>query len=140
MPVFLRSYRSIGYVSGSQWSPRIELDGQVDPQDILHFYYGRVYAAPFLEDTRAAAVVIGSGTGTPVYDLQPERDQYYEFGLAHQLAPGVRAYVNLWKRDASNVLDTTQIFPTPIFAVFNNTIGIAKGVEGRVDSQLQQRR
>jgi hypothetical protein len=45
--------------SGSQLSPRIEINGQVDPQDILHFYYGRLYAAPFLEDTRRAAAVLG---------------------------------------------------------------------------------
>jgi outer membrane receptor protein involved in Fe transport len=127
--------RSTGYVDGDQLSPRFEIDGQVDSQDILHFYYGRNYAAPFLEDTRRDAVVTAGGNpnALPVYDLQPERDQYYEFGLAHTFAPGARAYVNFWKRDASDVLDTTQIFPTPIFAVYNNTIGIAKGVEGRVD-------
>jgi hypothetical protein len=120
-------------------SPRIEVNGQVDPQDILHVYYGRVYAAPFLEDTRRAAVVTAGGNpnALPVYDLQPERDQYYEFGLAHTFAPGARAYINFWKRDASDVLDTTQLFPTPIFAVFNNTIGIAKGVEGRIDLRFR---
>jgi outer membrane receptor protein involved in Fe transport len=130
---------STGYVSGSQLSPRIEVNGQVDPQDILHVYYGRVYAAPFLEDTRRAAVVTAGGNpnALPVYDLQPERDQYYEFGLAHTFAPGARAYINFWKRDASDVLDTTQLFPTPIFAVFNNTIGIAKGVEGRIDLRFR---
>lgn len=135
----MRYDHSTGYVSGSQWSPRIEIDGQVDPQDILHAYYGRDYAAPFLEDTRRAAVVTAGGNpnALPVYDLQPERDQYYELGLAHTFAPGARATINFWKRDASDVLDTTQLFPTPIFAVFNNTIGIAKGVEGRVDLRFK---
>jgi outer membrane receptor protein involved in Fe transport len=135
----MRYDHSTGYVGGSQLSPRIEIDGQVDPQDILHAYYGRDYAAPFLEDTRRAAVVTAGGNpnALPVYDLQPERDQYYELGLAHTFAPGARATINFWKRDASNVLDTTQLFPTPIFAVFNNTIGIAKGVEGRVDLRFK---
>jgi len=134
----LRYDRSTGYASGSQLSPRAEINAQVDSRDVLHFYYGRNYAAPFVEDTRRAAVITGGGNpnALPVYDLQPERDQYYEFGLAHTLAPGVRGYVNLWKRDASNVLDTTQLFPTPIFAVFNNTIGIAKGVEGRLEARF----
>ncbi|MFY9780149.1 MAG: TonB-dependent receptor [Candidatus Baltobacteraceae bacterium] len=135
----LRYDHSTGYVSGAQLSPRFEIDGQVDPQDILHFYYGSLYAAPFLEDTRRAAVVLSGGTpGTlPLYDLQPEHDQYYEFGLAHQLTPGARGTLNFWKRDVRDVLDTTQLANTPIFAVFNNTIGIAKGVEGRVDSRWQ---
>jgi outer membrane receptor protein involved in Fe transport len=133
----LRYDHSTGYVSGGQLSPRIEMNVKINPSSIFHAYYGRLYAAPFLEDTRRAAVVIGGGNpdDLPVYDLQPERDSYYEFGLSHQFAPGARAYVNAWKRNVTNVLDTTQLFPTPIFAVYNNSIGIAEGVEGRVDAR-----
>ncbi|MBD5635688.1 MAG: TonB-dependent receptor, partial [Candidatus Eremiobacteraeota bacterium] len=135
----LRYDHSTGYVGGGQLSPRIEFNGQIDPQDILHAYYGRLYAAPFLEDTRRAADILGGDTtgGPPAYDLKPERDSYYEFGLAHTFAPGARATLNFWKRDVQNVLDTTQLANTPIFAVFNNTIGIAKGVEGRVDASFR---
>ncbi len=129
----LRYDRSTGYVLGSQLSPRIEANAQVDRRNILHAYYGTLYAAPFLEDTRRAAVVLAGTSGTPVYDLQPERDQYYEFGLAHTFGPQARATLNFWKRDVRNVLDTTQLAQTPIEAVFNNTIGVAKGVEARVD-------
>jgi outer membrane receptor protein involved in Fe transport len=134
----LRYDRSNGYVSGSQLSPRIEINGQVDPQDVLHFYYGRLYAAPFLEDTRRAATVLGGGSGSdlPNYDLAPEHDQYYEVGLEHALSPNTRSTINFWKRDVTNVLDTQQLANTPIFAVFNSAIGIAKGVEGRIDSRL----
>ena len=133
----LRYDRSTGYVDGSRLSPRFEVNGQVDPSDILHFYYGQLYAAPFLEDTREDAVITAGGPSTtPVYDLKPEHDTYYEFGLAHQLAPNVRSYINFWKRDVDNVLDTTQLAATPIFAVYNNTIGIAKGVEGRIDARF----
>jgi outer membrane receptor protein involved in Fe transport len=133
----LRYDHSTGYVSGSQLSPRIEFNANVDPLTIVHAYYGRLYAAPFLEDTRRAAVITGGGNPDelPIYDLQPEHDSYYEFGLAHQFAPGARAYFNLWKRDVTNVLDTTQLASTPIFAVYNNSIGISKGVEGRVDAR-----
>ena len=133
----LRYDHSTGYVAGGQLSPRIEINGQIDPETILHAYYGRLYAAPFLEDTRAAAVILGGGAPTgalPVYNLQPERDSYYEFGLAHRLAPGATATLNFWKRDVYNVLDTTQLANTPLFAVFNNTIGVAKGVEGRINA------
>jgi outer membrane receptor protein involved in Fe transport len=134
----LRYDRSAGYVSGSQLSPRIEINGQVDPQDVLHFYYGRLYAAPFLEDTRRAATILAGGNpnALPTYNLAPEHDQYYEFGFEHALTPTTRSTINFWKRDVTNVLDTQQLANTPIFAVFNNAIGIAKGVEGRVDSRL----
>jgi outer membrane receptor protein involved in Fe transport len=135
----LRYDHSTGYVGGAQVSPRLEVDDQIDPSDILHAYWGRLYAAPFLEDVRAAAVALGcAGSATtcalPPYDLKPERDQYYEFGLAHALTPDARATLNFWKRNVVNVLDTTQLANTPIFAVYNSTIGIAEGVEGRVDA------
>jgi outer membrane receptor protein involved in Fe transport len=133
----LRYDHSTGYVSAGQLTPRIEFNGQFDPQDIFHAYYGQLYAAPFLEDTRKAAVVLSGLSASTPYNLQPEHDQYYEFGIAHTFAPGARATVNFWKRDVRNVLDTTQLANTPIFAVFNNTIGIAKGVEGRVDASYK---
>ena len=133
----LRYDHSTGYVSGGQLSPRFELNVKMNPSSIFHAYYGRLYAAPFLEDTRRAAVVIGGGNpgDLPVYDLQPERDTYYEFGIEHQFSPSARAYINAWKRNVTNVLDTTQLFPTPIFAVYNNSVGVAQGVEGRVDAR-----
>lgn len=133
----LRYDRSTGYVSGGQLSPRLEINAQVGRQDILHAYYGRLYAAPFLEDTRRAAVIVGGANASPTYSLAPERDSYYEVGLAHALAANSRATVNFWKRDVRNVLDTTQLAQTPIEAVFNNTIGIAKGVEARVDARFR---
>lgn len=133
----LRYDRSTGYVSGGQLSPRLEINAQVGRQDILHAYYGRLYAAPFLEDTRRAAVIVGGANASPTYSLAPERDSYYEVGLAHALTANSRATVNFWKRDVRNVLDTTQLAQTPIEAVFNNTIGIAKGVEARVDARFR---
>jgi outer membrane receptor protein involved in Fe transport len=135
----LRYDHSTGYVSGGQLSPRLEVNVRVSPSDVVHGYYGSLYSAPFLEDTRRAAFVL-NGLGTtpsrlPVYDLAPERDQYYEFGLAHGFGASTRGYLNFWKRDVRNVLDTTQLANTPVFAVFNNTVGIAKGIEGRLEGR-----
>jgi outer membrane receptor protein involved in Fe transport len=129
----LRYDHSTGYVAGSQLSPRFGVNyGLWDKNTLLHAYIGRLYAAPGLEDTRRAAVVTQtSPTDSPVYDLQPERDTYLELGLAHTFAPGVRGYLNAFDRTAVNVLDTTQLANTPLFAVFNNAIGVARGIEGR---------
>jgi hypothetical protein len=41
----------------------------------------------------------------------------------------------VWQRNVWNVLDTTQIFPTPIFAVFNNALGLAHGFELRLQGR-----
>ena len=134
----LRYDYSNGFVQGNQVEPRIGASLQIAPGTIVHAYYGRMYAAPALEDTRRDAVIAGGGTPSdalPVYDLKPQTESYYETGIAHTFAGGIAADVNVWQRNVWNVLDTTQIFPTPIFAVYNNALGLAHGVELRVQGR-----
>jgi outer membrane receptor protein involved in Fe transport len=133
----LRYDFSNGFVQGNQIEPRIGANFLIAPATTLHLYYGRMYAAPSLEDTRRDAVVIGGGSPDmlPVYDLKPQTESYYEGGVAHTFANGISGYVNAWERNVWNVLDTTQIFPTPIFAVFNNSLGLAHGFEMRFDQR-----
>jgi len=69
----------------------------------------------------------------PAYDLKPEHDSYYEVGLAQDISRSCERLRQRWQRNAWNVLDTTQIFPTPIFATFNNALGLAHGVELRLN-------
>ena len=128
---------SNGFVEGNEVEPRIEANYRLGPDTVAHAYYGRVYAAPTLEDTRRAAVIVGGGSPTalPVYDLKPEHDSYYEIGLGQTFRSGLYGYLNAWERNAWNVLDTTQIFPTPIFAVYNNSLGIARGLELRLEGR-----
>jgi hypothetical protein len=131
----LRYDRSTGYTGGAQLSPRLEINDEIAPGTVLHAYYGRLYAAPALEDVRRDAVVTQTASSAaPVYDLQPERDTYVELGIAHTFRPGLRGYVNAFDRTAVNVLDTTQLANTPLFAVFNNAVGRDRGVELRLDA------
>lgn len=131
----LRYDRSTGYTSGAQLSPRFEVNAEVAPGTVLHGYAGRLYSAPSLEDTRRDAVVTQTAaSAAPLYDLQPERDTYLEVGLARTFRPGLRAYLNAFDRTAVNVLDTTQLANTPLFAVFNNAVGRDRGLELRLDA------
>ena len=131
----LRYDHSTGYVGGFQYSPRIGLNIAADRKDILHFYYGRFYAAPELEDVRQDCVVLQGCPTLPVYDLKPEHDSYYEMGVLHSFSPLVRGSADIWGRTVANVLDTTQLLNTPIFAVFNNTVGQAEGIDLRLDGR-----
>ncbi len=133
----LRYDFSNGYVEGNELQPRVGLNYKLGPDTVFHTFYGRVYAAPTLEDTRRDAVIIGGGSPSalPVYDLKPEHDSYYEMGIGQTFRNGLYGYVNAWERNAWNVLDTTQIFPTPIFAVYNNSLGLAKGLELRLEQR-----
>jgi hypothetical protein len=130
----LRYDHSTGYVSGGQLSPRFEIDQTITPGTIAHAYVGRYYAAPGLEDTRRAAVITQTApTANPVYDLLPERDTLLEVGLAHDFSADRRAYVNAYDRTVVNVLDTTNLLDTPLFAVYNSAIGVTRGIEGRYE-------
>jgi outer membrane receptor for ferrienterochelin and colicin len=133
----LRYDHSTGFVGGDQISPRIGINIAPDDKNIVHFYYGRFYAAPQLEDVRQSCVVLNGGCPTvPVYDLKPETDSYFEMGVHHQFTNSLSGYANYFLRDVNNVLDTTQLLNTPIFAVFNNTIGEDRGVEFRLDDKV----
>ncbi len=131
----LRYDRSSGFTGGWQLSPRIGVNIAPDDKNVVHFYYGRMYAAPSLEDVRQDCVVLQGCATTPVYDLKPERDAYFEMGVAHTFGSSLKGYVNYFRRNAVNVLDTTQLLNTPLFAVFNNAVGRDEGFETRLDGR-----
>lgn len=136
----VRYDHSTGYVGGDMIEPRIAVNLQTDPKDIVHVYYGRFYAAPQLEDVRQACALLGSGSGscssTPIYNLQPERDDLFEMGVKRQFNSQISGYVNLDTRRVINVLDTTQLLNTPLFAVFNNALGDYVGLDVRVEDRM----
>lgn len=133
----LRYDRSTGFTSGNQLEPRAELNILADDRNTVHFYYGRLYAAPALEDVRRDATVVTGGAGLPVYDLKPETDSIYEMGVSHQVSPLIKWSANYWARAVANVLDTTQLASTPLFTVFNSTSGRAQGLEFNVTGQTE---
>ena len=137
----LRYDASTGYVSGNQISPRVGVNVWDGGKNVAHAYYGRFYAAPLLEDVRQSCVLLSAqqacSTTNPVYDLKPESDSYFELGVVHTFNPHFTGSLNIFEKSAVNVLDTTQLFNTPIFAVYNNSIGIDHGAEVRLqDRQL----
>ncbi|HEY5426329.1 MAG TPA: TonB-dependent receptor [Candidatus Tumulicola sp.] len=132
----LRYDHSTGYTGGWQFSPRIGLNLWDGGKNTVHAYYGRFYAAPLLEDVRQDCVLLQGCPTTPVYNLQPERDAYYETGWEHAFNPNFTGAINIFRKTVVNVLDTTQLLNTPLFAVFNNSIGIDSGVELRLNDRL----
>ncbi|MBV8066709.1 MAG: TonB-dependent receptor [Candidatus Eremiobacteraeota bacterium] len=135
----LRYDHSTGYTSGWQLSPRIGVSLWNGGKNVAHVYYGRFYAAPLLEDVRQACVLLQAQqacTSThPVYDLKPESDAYFEMGDTFSFNPHFTLSANLFEKSVVNILDTTQLFNTPIFAVYNNAIGINHGFEMRLLDQ-----
>ncbi|HTU70138.1 MAG TPA: TonB-dependent receptor [Candidatus Baltobacteraceae bacterium] len=135
----VRYDHSTGYTSGYMIEPRIGVNISDGGKNVFHVFYGRYYAAPLLEDVRDACVVFqaqsGCATTTPVYDLQPEMDSYYEMGVQHTFDGNLTGWVNLFEKNVVNVLDTTQLLNTPLFAVYNNAIGHNQGLEIRLQDR-----
>jgi outer membrane receptor protein involved in Fe transport len=125
----VRYDHSTGYAGGFMIEPRIGINVWDGGRNVAHIYYGRMYAAPQLEDVREDCVLLSGCPSTPVYNLQPERDAYAEMGVSHTFSPHMSGYFNIFERSVTNVLDTTQFLNTPLFAVFNNAIGRDTGVE-----------
>ena len=136
----LRYDHSTGYTSGYMIQPRIGVNVSDGGKNIFSMFYGRFYAAPLLEDVRQACVIFaaqgGCATTTPPYDLQPEMDSYFETGLQHTFSGNFTGWVNIFEKNVVNVLDTTQLLNTPLFAVYNNAIGHNQGVEIRLQDRL----
>ncbi|MGA8574510.1 MAG: TonB-dependent receptor [Candidatus Cybelea sp.] len=132
----LRYDHSTGYTGGWMFSPRFGLNLWDGGKNTYHVFYGRFYAAPLLEDVRQDCVVLQGCTGEPVYNLQPERDAYYEMGLLHAFNQNLTGSINVFRKTVVNILDTTQLLNTPLFAVFNNAIGIDTGAELRLQNKL----
>jgi outer membrane receptor protein involved in Fe transport len=143
----LRYDHSTGYTSGHMLEPRIGVNIGDGGKNILHVFYGRFYAAPLLEDVRQACVIFAAQNGcadqntgatitNPVYDLQPEMDSYGEIGWQHNFGGNLSGWINIFQKNVVNVLDTTQLLNTPLFAVYNNSIGTNTGVELRFQDRM----
>ncbi len=133
----LRYDHSTGYTSGNMFEPRLGLNLWDGGKNTYHVFYGRFYAAPLLEDVRQDCVLLQGCTGEPVYNLQPEQDAYAEMGWQYAFNPAFTGSINLFRKTVVNILDTTQLLNTPLFAVFNNAIGIDNGAELRLQDKLK---
>lgn len=135
----VRYDHSTGYTSGYMIEPRIGLNMSDGGRNIFHMFYGRYYAAPLLEDVRQACVIFSAQNGcastAPPYDLQPEMDSYYEIGLQHTFNGNLVGWANIFEKNVVNILDTTQLLNTPLFAVYNNAIGHNQGLELRLQDR-----
>jgi outer membrane receptor protein involved in Fe transport len=135
----VRYDHSTGYTSGDMIEPRIGINVSDGGKNVAHVFYGRYYAAPLLEDVRAACTIFsaqnGCSTVNPSYDLKPEMDSYYEFGVQHTFDRNLTGWANFFEKTSVNILDTTQLLNTPLFAVYNNATGHDTGLEVRLQDR-----
>jgi outer membrane cobalamin receptor len=113
--------------------PRIGLEYMVTDTTKLHIFYGKLFMPAPFEDLRAA---FNSGGPVGAYDLKGEKDDYYEVGVSQQIGGNHVASVNYYYKNATNMLDETQIPNTAIDQPYNFASGYATGVEFSISGQL----
>ncbi|HTR21961.1 MAG TPA: TonB-dependent receptor, partial [Gemmatimonadales bacterium] len=88
-----------------QLSPRVKLSFFPTPGTTLFAYYGRQFIPTNVEDLRAITDVADSGVVTQ--PTLPERDDFYEVGLAQRLSSFVVKLSGYYKRSSPGIDDNT---------------------------------
>ncbi len=116
------------------FQPRVGLSYRLTDTTQLHASYGKLFQPAPIENLRAT---YSRSNPNPIfYDIKPEVDDFYEVGIAQQLLGNQVASLNLYYRDATNLLDDAQLFNTLIAQPFNYVKGFAYGLELSVKGQL----
>ncbi|HEY5037749.1 MAG TPA: TonB-dependent receptor, partial [bacterium] len=117
--------------------PRVGLNILPTETTKVHFFYGKLFMPAPPEDLRDTFNSLGQGQLTP-YDIKAEKDDYFEAGIAQQVGDHLFS-VNGYYKDATNMLDDTQLLNTAIAQPYNFAKGYAYGVDvsinGKIDNQ-----
>jgi outer membrane cobalamin receptor len=117
--------------------PRVGLTVLVGDNTKFHAFYGKLFMPAPPEDLRDTFNNLGQGQLTP-YDIKAEKDDYFEVGVGQQIGNELVS-VNAYYKDATNMLDETQLLNTAIAQPYNFEKGYAYGVEvsvnGKIDDQ-----
>ena len=119
-------------------APRLGLTLLTSDTTKLHAFYGKLYMPAPPEDLRATFVNLGLGNALVPYDLKAEKDDYFEIGIAQQVGEELFS-LNGYFKDATDMLDESQLLNTAIDQPYNFDHGYAYGIEvsinGKIDNQ-----
>ena len=120
-----------------QFQPRIGLNYLVAENTKIHAFYGKLFQPAPVENLRDTFINTGAGNQLAPYDIKAEKDDYFEVGVAQQLADQVVA-VNTYYKNAKDMLDDSQLLNTSIAQPYNFTQGYAYGVELSVQGKINR--
>lgn len=114
--------------------PRVGLTVLAGDNTKFHAFYGKLFMPAPPEDLRDTFNNLGQGQLTP-YDIKAEKDDYFEVGVAQQAGNELFS-LNAYYKDATDMLDETQLLNTAIAQPYNFDHGYAYGVEFSANGKL----
>jgi outer membrane receptor for ferrienterochelin and colicin len=128
--------------SESLLQPRIGLSYMLTDTTKVHVFYGKLFQPSAVENLRDTTQKVSGITTLSKYDIKAEKDDYYETGIAQQFLETHVAMLNVYYKNATNMLDDMQLFNTSIAQPYNYQTGYAYGVElsmkGEINSHWSQ--
>lgn len=121
----------------SNWGPRVGLSILPTETTKFHVFYGKLFMPAPPEDLRDTFVNLGQGNQLAPYDIKAEKDNYFEAGVAQQVGNQLLT-VNAYYKDATNMLDESQLLNTAIAQPYNFATGYAYGVEFSMRGKIDQ--
>jgi hypothetical protein len=118
-----------------QVSPRVRPNWLASPATTAWLYYGRLFIPSNVEDFHVlAAAAQGDTVGLPTV---PERDHYFEAGVAHKLQGGLTTKLVAYYRNNSPAIDDNTLPGTALVATVNVARVHVTGIESVLDLQSE---
>ena len=132
---------SDAFVKASQFSPRLGAIYELTSKTKLHAGYARYFTPPPTELVAPATVSKFTGTSnasevTLDNNVEPERTNYFDLGITHQLTPHFNVGLDGYYKDIHDLLDEGQFGQALILSPFNYARGKAYGLEFTSDYHL----
>lgn len=128
----------------NQISPRFNTVWQATPSTTVHAGYANYFTPPPFELFSAANLAKFAGTSADCSQNGPgtsetgtclnspvksERDQYFDGGVTQDVLPGLKVGVDLYYKEAQNLIDEGQFGAPVILTAFNYRVARNRGAE-----------
>jgi outer membrane receptor protein involved in Fe transport len=126
------------FVDANQFSPRIALVYKPFQDTTVHAGYSRYFTPPYqAQATQANFALFSTTTVAPDINqgdpVKPERSNYFDVGVDQTVLHGLNMGIDLYYKQAKDLLDDGQFGPAPILTQFNFARGYSEGGEFKLN-------
>jgi outer membrane receptor protein involved in Fe transport len=135
--VGLRFDQLYQYVDANQFSPRVALVYKPFVGTSIHAGYARYFTPPFQAQAATSNLALFTNTTNqpevPLADpVKPERSNYYDVGIDQKVSPGLDVGIDVYYKDARDLIDDGQFGQAVVLTQFNWARGYSEGGEFKV--------